>query len=98
MPSENYSVKVIHAPERQQFEVRLEGDLAVLTYTTRGGDVSLDHTYVPDAFRGRGVAAELVRAAVAEARQRHWKIRPRCSYVVTFFARHPECADVLASP
>ncbi len=95
MFSQKNEIEVRHVPEGRQFEARLDGELAYLTYTANGDEISLDHTYVPDAFRGRGVAAELVRAAVAEARQRRWKLRPRCSYVVMFFARHPEFADVL---
>ena len=88
-------VEVRHVPERCQFEARLQDDLAYLSYSVEGDTISLDHTFVPDAFRGRGVAAELVRAAVKEARQRGWKLRPGCSYAVTFFERHPEFADVL---
>jgi predicted GNAT family acetyltransferase len=79
----------------ERFEARLQNDLAVLTYTTHGNEMSLDHTYVPDAWRGRGVPAELIRAAVNEARQRRRKLRPRSSYAVTFFERHPEFADLL---
>jgi len=97
MSSENSKIAVVHLPERLQFEAKLGNDTAVLTYTMHGDELRLDHTFVPDAFRGRGVAAELVRAAIAEARQRNWKLRPLCSYVVTFFERHPEFADVLAS-
>lgn len=97
MKSENEKMSVHHIPERQQFEAQLGNDTAVLTYTIRGNEVSLDHTFVPDAFRGRGVAAELVRSAINEARERHWKLRPVCSYVVTYFERHPEFADVLIS-
>jgi predicted GNAT family acetyltransferase len=97
MASEHQQIEVRHVPERCQFEARLKDDLAVLTYTTNGNEISLDHTYVPDARRGRGVAGELVRAAVNEARLRHWKLRARGSYVVTFFERHPEFADVVAS-
>lgn len=93
MHPDNFEVR--HFPERCQFEAQLPGDLAYLSYRVDGDAISLDHTFVPDAFRGRGVAAELVRAAIKEARVRHWKLRPRCSYVVTFFERHPEFADVL---
>ena len=96
MASENQLIEVRHVPERRQFEARCQNDIAVLSYTAHGNEISLDHTYVPDEWRGRGVAAELVRAAVKEARQRQWKLRPRCSYVMTFFERHPEFADVLA--
>lgn len=87
---------VRHIPERRQFDAQLGNDIAVLSYSMRGDVVSLDLTYVPDAFRGRGVAAGLVRAAIHEAHERHWKLRSVCSYVVTFFERHPEFADVLA--
>lgn len=95
MYSDKDEIEVRHVPESRQFEARLHGELAYLSYTVTGDEISLDHTYVPDAFRGRGVAADLVRAAVKEARQRHWKIQPRCSYVVAFFERYPEFADVL---
>jgi hypothetical protein len=94
LPDKN-EIEVWHVPERHRFEARLQDELVYLSYTMDGDAISLDHTYVPDAFRGRGVAAELVRAAVKEARQRHWRLQPRCSYVVTFFKRYPEFADVL---
>ncbi|MGO8700232.1 MAG: GNAT family N-acetyltransferase [Limisphaerales bacterium] len=98
MNRDENEVEVRHVPERRQFEARLQGELAYLSYSVNGDEVSLDHTFVPDAFRGRGVAADLVRAAVDEARQQHWKLRPRCSYAVTFFEGHPEFADVLQAP
>jgi predicted GNAT family acetyltransferase len=95
--SEGNQIQVEHVPDRKRFEVRLQDEIAFLSYTAHDGDVSFDHTYVPDTWRGRGVAAQLVRAAADEARRRHWKILPLCSYVVTFFERHPEFADVLKS-
>jgi len=91
-------IEVRHVPERHQFEAHLKGDLAYLSYSVTDDCISLDHTFVPETFRGRGVAADLVRAAINEARQRHWRLVPRCSYVVTFFERHPEFADVLSRP
>ena len=96
MPPDANELQICHNAERQQFEAQLAGELAVLTYTIHGKEVSLNHTYVPDAFRGRGVAARLVEAAIDEARRNHWKVRPACSYAVTFFERHPECSDLVA--
>lgn len=95
MGGEHSEIEVRHVPENQRFEVRRENDVAFLSYTEDGDVVSFDHTYVPDSWRGRGVAAALVRAAVTEARARGWKVRPLCSYVVTFFQRNPELADVV---
>ena len=67
-----------------------------LTWREHGGVRCADHTYVPPELRGHGIAAELVRAMVDDARANGFMIRPVCSYVVTAFDRHPEWADVRA--
>jgi predicted GNAT family acetyltransferase len=56
--------------------------------------ISADRTYVPDRYRGQGIAAKLVERLVADARSKGVKIVPACSYVATAFERHPEWADV----
>jgi predicted GNAT family acetyltransferase len=67
-----------------------------LTWYDQSGVKVADHTLVPPEIGGRGVAAELVKALVADARAEHFKIRPLCSYVVVAFKRHPEWADLRA--
>ncbi|NKJ42812.1 GNAT family N-acetyltransferase [Novosphingobium sp. SG720] len=77
----------------------VEGEAAqgVLTWREAApGVVVADHTLVPGAIGGRGVAARLVDALVADARERGWKIVPACSYVAAQFRRHPEWADLQA--
>jgi predicted GNAT family acetyltransferase len=54
------------------------------------------HTFVPDALRGRGIAAVLVRTALEEARRTGRRVVPRCSYVAEFIQRHPEFRDLVA--
>jgi predicted GNAT family acetyltransferase len=49
-------------------------------------------------MRGQGVAQVLVEALVADARAQGFKIVPQCSYVAALFRRHPEWADLLATP
>lgn len=75
-----------------------EGDSrAELTYAHAGIQDALvfDHTYVPEALRGRKIARELVDHAVAYARSRNLKVVPACTYVRALFERHPErYADV----
>lgn len=63
----------------------------------RAGDARLvDHTIVPPPIGGRGIAAQLVEAIVADAREQGFRIVPQCSYVAAQFRRHPEWADLLA--
>lgn len=67
-----------------------------LTWVERGDVHIADHTLVPLEIGGRGVAARLVEALVADARESGFKIQPMCSYVAVAFKRHPEWEDVLA--
>lgn len=67
-----------------------------LTYQRRGDVLIADHTLVPPEIGGRGVAARLVEALIADAREEGHKIVPQCSYVEAMFRRHPEWADLRA--
>ena len=90
------SLAVRHNVARQRFEAQAgESAPAFLSYRVENERVILKHTFVPDALRGQGIAADLVRVALEEARQRHWKIVPRCSYVAGFIERHPEFCDLV---
>ncbi|MBE0543087.1 MAG: N-acetyltransferase [Verrucomicrobia bacterium] len=87
---------VVHNVSLRRFEDQPgDGSPSFLSYTFKGDCVVFDHTFVPDALRGRGIAAKLARAALEEARQRRWRIIPRCSYVAAFIKRHPEFADLV---
>ena len=71
---------------------------AELTWQAMGPLRIADHTFVPPEMRGQGVAQVLVEALVADAREQDFKIVPQCSYVAALFRRHPEWADLLATP
>ena len=74
------------------------GQPARLTFVERGeGHIAIDYSFVPSAFRGRGIALRLVRRAVEDARSQGFRITPLCGYVAAEFRRHPEWSDVLAS-
>lgn len=60
------------------------------------GALVIDHTGVPPALEGQGIAGALLAHAIAYVREQGLKIEPRCSYVVAAFRRHPEWGDVLA--
>lgn len=72
---------------------------AEMIYHRLGDNViSIDHTGVPPEFEGRGIALQLVKAAIADARADGFRIIPRCSYVAAQFKRHPDWGDLLARP
>lgn len=90
--------EVTHNANSRRFETRAaDGALAFLNYTIEGDRISLEHTFVPDQLRGKGVATNLARAALSEARQRHWKVIAHCPFVAGFVKQHPEFADLVES-
>jgi predicted GNAT family acetyltransferase len=72
------------------------GSTAEMTFSKAGDSLLIiDHTEVPDAFRGEGVGLALVTRAVADARASGKKILPLCPFAAAQFRRHPDWADVL---
>ncbi len=81
---------VTHNVAAHRFEVTVDGHLSVADYELREGAIIFTHTYVPDALRGRGLAAKLVQPALEYARREKLRVVPSCSYVATYLERHPE--------
>ena len=90
------TVLVTHNPARQRFEATVDGQLCVADYQLRGQVLWMTHTGVPSAVGGRGIAAELVRVALAWAGEKGYKVEPACSYVETYMRRHPQTQGLLA--
>lgn len=55
----------------------------------------IDHTRVPEAMGGRGIAKAMARHAVADARDKGLTIIPNCSFVRAQAKKHPEWSDVI---
>jgi predicted GNAT family acetyltransferase len=91
----NDAVSITHAPDRQQFEALAGGHPAVCCYRRMGVVLVLHHTEVAPELEGRGIAAALVKAALAWARSEGLRVRPTCSYVAAYMRRHPETQDLL---
>jgi predicted GNAT family acetyltransferase len=87
---------VRHNVARQRFELESEAGLAVAEYELADGRMIVTHTFVPPEARGKGLAERVVAAALKHARAEGLRVVPQCSYVETFFRRHPEFADLRA--
>lgn len=73
-----------------------DGAEAELTFTRVGEkQIIIDHTGVPDVFRGQGAGLKLVERAVKDARAAGKTIIPLCPFAASQFRRHPEWADVV---
>ena len=81
-----------------EYHAHIEGTKAIgrLTWVQRDGVRVAEHTLVPHEIGGRGVAANLVDALVADAREHGFRIAPQCSYVAKKFEQNPDWSDLRA--
>ena len=85
------ALTVQHDEAGSRFCVKLEGYEACLMYRLKGQELDFYHTYVPEAFRGRGMAQRLCQAAFEHAKARGLTVLPSCSFISdTYLKRHPE--------
>jgi uncharacterized protein len=84
-----------HDPNAEQFTTEVDGYRAELDYTQAGGVMTITHTRVPQAIGGRGIAGELMHAALGAAKQAGWSVVPKCSYAVAYMQRHAQGAEHL---
>jgi predicted GNAT family acetyltransferase len=79
-----------------RYRLVIDGAEAEMTYSRAGdGMIIIDHTYVPEALRGRKVGERLVRQAVEDARRDGIVIVPLCPFAKAQIDRRPEWQDVI---
>ncbi len=77
-------------PAAEQWELRVDGELAVLAaYQDKGGQRTFTHTETQDGFAGKGLASQLVKAALDDAKSRALEVNPVCPFVRGWLDRHP---------
>jgi len=89
-------ISVTHNEAEHRYETTVDGLLSVCEYELADNNMVFTHTLVPPELRGRGIAEEMVRAGLADARARGLKVVPACSYVEAFIRRHREFQDLVA--
>jgi uncharacterized protein len=84
-------------PEASRYELTADGELmGIAEYYLAGTLLVFPRTEIAHEFRGQGLGAVLVRAALDSARASGHRIVPRCWYVAEFIAEHPEYDDLIA--
>ena len=85
--------------EESRWELSVDGTVAVFaayhdTASSRAGHDgsrrTFTHTETADGFEGQGLASQLVRAALDDAKARGLEINPVCPFVRAYLERHPE--------
>jgi predicted GNAT family acetyltransferase len=79
---------ISHDQDGNRFITEVDGHQAELDYTVADGVMTITHTRVPREIGGRGIAAELMRAALQVAAQRGLSINPACSYAAAYMRKH----------
>ena len=85
--------------KRGAFYIEEDGkEIGLMHYIFAGPQkMIIDHTEVNEAYEGKGLGLQLVKAGVAYARENHLKIVPLCPFAKKIFDITPEFADVLFS-
>ena len=82
------AVSVQHDVVGHQFEITVDGHRAYLAYMDLGKQtLDIYRTFVPNALRGRGIAAALTEQALAYAEGAGYSVIPSCSYVERYMER-----------
>jgi predicted GNAT family acetyltransferase len=84
---------ISHDENAKRFTTEVDGHLAQLDYTLAGSVMTITHTRVPQAIGGRGIAADLMRAALRVAETEGWSVNPACSYAAEYMRRHAQERD-----
>jgi predicted GNAT family acetyltransferase len=90
------AIEVHDAPERERYEITVDGELAGYSEYRGGGDTrAFTHTEIDPAFEGRGLGGQLVAAALEDVRSRTMHIVPICPFVNAYLAEHREQLDLV---
>lgn len=82
--------EVIHEKENERFIIYSEDKESFIEYRLSDNLIDLYHTYTDPGLRGKGLAAQVVRAAFEYAKENNLKVVPTCSYVQAFVRRYGE--------
>lgn len=78
---------------------RLAGQhVSQIDFRLHGSSMIITHTRTDPAYRGQGLAAQITRYALDDARARGLTVVPQCPYTASYVEEHPEYADLVDPP
>ncbi len=89
--------RVEDRPDRNRYEIVVDGQVAFLVYRRKDDHILLAHTEVPMSLRGQGIGQELARHALDEARTTGTHVVVKCPFVTSWLRRHHEYDDIVVA-
>jgi uncharacterized protein len=92
-------VSVRDDPLASRFELRVNGVLAgYVSYRDARSGRAFEHTVIATEYQGMGLASQLIRYALDEARATGRNVLPFCPFVRSFVQQHPAYVDLVGQP
>jgi predicted GNAT family acetyltransferase len=88
-------IEIRHNAAASRFEATVGDLLCVANYNLVGNVMRIHHTEVPSALEGRGIASQVIRAALAYAEANGLEVEPWCGFVRAYMRRHPDTHRLL---
>ena len=91
-------IDVRHNEAESRYEIFVDGEFRGYTDSATPADaIVFPHTLIDKPYRGNGLGAEMVHAALDDVRRRGRPVVAKCWYVAEFIDDHPEYRDLLAA-
>ncbi len=90
-------VEIRHNEAAGRYELHRGGHLAsIVEFQVLDDRIVFPHTETSPRFRGQGLAAQVVKAALEDARTSGRQVVPACWFVAEYIDEHPEYRSLVA--
>lgn len=84
-------MEIFHDKDEQKFYMKNQDIYAEICYSNaEEGAISIDHTWVDEEYKGKGLGKMLMDELTAFARREHLKIIPVCPFIKVLVERYPD--------
>lgn len=90
MSNQSEPLQISDNPEASRYEATIGDRLAIAEYMLTGPNITFTHTEVPVELEGQGIASQLARFALEDARARGLAVIPLCPFISAYIKRHRE--------
>lgn len=82
--------RIVRDADAHRFVAELDEGEAYIDYRESGDVLDLTYIYVSPTRRGEGIEDDLVRSALAHAREEGYSVAASCPWIHGWMARNPE--------